>query len=447
MMRSEEKDGDVETDTLAAQVISSSASATTTGRPEYVRRFRSKSDLVRLLDLPEKPLLVIPDKIIEDESIHGAPVASSDLVVTEMQHQEVVSRIRVRGGNRKTKSDLVLMLNLPDEPEEVKLRRQREREMILNFGYANSLGYEDLAYAEAIQKHGTQRVRIASGISDMLIKGEIEEKKDDDADFVLNHKGLISEEANELLRKYGKNELPEKADPKWLIFFRLLTQPMAIMLWLAVIIEAAIQNWVDMLILLLIQFVNAGISYYETTKAGDAIAALKNSLRPTATVKRDGSFQVIDGSLLVPGDTVLLASGSAIPADCRLNHGEIEVDQAALTGESLPVTFYMNDSCKMGSTVVRGEVEATVEFTGANTFFGKTASLLQENHEPSHLQKMLMKIMVVLVGMSVTLCIINFIYLVTSGETVKEALSFTIVLLVASIPLAIEIVTTTTLVS
>ena len=66
----------------------------------------------------------------------------------------------------------------------------------------------------------------------------------------------------------------------------------------------------------------------------------------------------------------------AIPADCRVNGSEIDVDQAALTGESLPVTFYKGDSCKMGSTVVRGEVEATVEFTGINTFYGKVASLL-----------------------------------------------------------------------
>ncbi len=73
---------------------------------------------------------------------------------------------------------------------------------------------------------------------------------------------------------------------------------------------------------------------------------------------------------------MLLASGSAVPADCRVNEGEIDVDEAALTGESLPVTKFQTDACKMGSTVVRGEVEGTVEFTGANTFFGKTAALL-----------------------------------------------------------------------
>ncbi len=106
-----------------------------------------------------------------------------------------------------------------------------------------------------------------------------------------------------------------------------------------------------------------------------------------------------------------------------MNSGEIDVDQAALTGESLPVTFYKGDSCKMGSTVVRGEVEATVEFTGIDTFFGKTASLLASTGEVSHLQKVLMSFMMILVGLSVTLCLISFIYLLVEKVPVKEALS------------------------
>ena len=92
--------------------------------------------------------------------------------------------------------------------------------------------------------------------------------------------------------------------------------------------------------------------------------------------------------------------------------------KAALTGESLPVTMYKGDSVKMGSTVVRGEVEGTVEFTCAETFFGKTASLLEDTGELSHLQKILMTIMYVLVGVSLTLSIIYFVYLLVSGESV-----------------------------
>ena len=122
---------------------------------------------------------------------------------------------------------------------------------------------------------------------------------------------------------------------------------MPILIWIAAIIEAGIQNWVDMAILLLIQLANASIGFYEITKAGDAVAALKASLKPIATVKRDGKWQNINATQVVPGDMVLLACGSAIPADCRVNAGTIDVDQAALTGESLPVTMYKGDSCKM----------------------------------------------------------------------------------------------------
>jgi len=206
-----------------------------------------------------------------------------------------------------------------------------------------------------------------------------------------------------------------------------------------------------MSILLFIQFANAGIAFYEVNKAGDAVEALKASLKPEATVKRDGKWRNIAARELVPGDLVLLASGAAVPADCRVNPNEqgnatVDVDQSQLTGESLPVTVYMSDKCLMGSTVARGEAEGTVEFTGADTFFGKTASLLSGPAENSNLQNILITIMIVLVIMSLTLCSIVYFYLVWyQNTTVVESLSFVVVLMVASIPLAIEIVTTTTL--
>ncbi|TFJ85011.1 hypothetical protein NSK_003435 [Nannochloropsis salina CCMP1776] len=261
----------------------------------------------------------------------------------------------------------------------------------------------------------------------------------------LHSEGLSSALAAELLKKFGRNELPEKKKPKWLIFAEQLYQPMPLMIWAAIIIEAAIESWPDMGILLAIQFMNASLSYYETTKAGDAVAALKASLKPVAYVKRDGKFLSMDAALLVPGDLVLLGSGGAVPADCVVMDSQIDVDQAALTGESLPVTMFKGDSVKMGSTVVRGEVEATVEATGANTFFGRTASLLSGGDEVSNLQKLLIRIMIILVVLSMALCGIAFGYLLGRGETVRDALSFTVVLLVASIPIAIEIVCTTTL--
>mmetsp|Transcript_29232 Transcript_29232/g.59858 ORF Transcript_29232/g.59858 Transcript_29232/m.59858 type:complete len:1035 (+) Transcript_29232:497-3601(+) len=364
--------------------------------------------------------------------------------------QEEILNAAAKSGRKKTKSDVAAMMALGflDGGIDNVVPRKRQissSDVVTKFGYAPQLGYEDLRMAEAVIHLGTTRERESSNISDMVMKNIIEVTPKEEEQFPFNHVGLTSAEAAALLVKYGKNELPEKVTPKWLVLLQQFWAPMPIMIWIAIIIEIGIQNFIDMGILLLIQFTNASISFYELNKAGNAVAALKSSLKPMATCKRDGGWQVMDATLLVPGDLVLLGSGSAIPADCRVNSSEIDVDQAALTGESLPVTFYKGDSCKMGSTVVRGEVEATVEFTGVNTFFGKTASLLQESNEHSHLQKMLMRIMFILVGLSVSLCLINFIYLMAEGEGLKESLSHTIVLLVASIPLAIEIVTNTTL--
>ena len=217
------------------------------------------------------------------------------------------------------------------------------------------------------------------------------------------------------------------------------------MIWLAAITEAGIQNWPDMGILLGIQFLNASLGFYEITKAGNAVAELQKSLKPEATVKRDGKWAKIHARYVVPGDLVLLGSGSAIPADCLVNDGRIEVDQSAMTGESMAVTMYRGSSCKMGSMVTRGEVEATVQHTGENTFFGKTATMLQGSNEVGNLQKVLMKIMMILVILSFLLSGIVFIFLLSKGADVTDSISFTVVLIVASIPIAIEIVCTTTL--
>ena len=92
-------------------------------------------------------------------------------------------------------------------------------------------------------------------------------------------------------------------------------------------------------------------------------------------------------SQVVPGDLVMLGAGAAVPADCKVNGGRIEVDQAALTGESLPVKTTAGGEPKMGSTIVRGEVEATVEATGSRTFLGKTAAMIGSVDERSRFEK------------------------------------------------------------
>jgi cation transport ATPase len=101
---------------------------------------------------------------------------------------------------------------------------------------------------------------------------------------------------------------------------------------IAAIVEYAIKSWLVGSILIVVLVLNASIGWYETRKAGNAVAALKSGLKPEASCKRDGKMATLDAKDLVPGDCVLLGSGSAVPADCMVNEGTIEVDQAALTG-------------------------------------------------------------------------------------------------------------------
>ena len=192
---------------------------------------------------------------------------------------------------------------------------------------------------------------------------------------------------------------------------------MPIMLWSAAILEFKLGNYAGVGILLGFQFINAGLSYYETSKAGNVVAAWKASLKPLAFVKRDGRWQNMDATLLVPGDLVKLAAGSAVPADCYVNEGELELDQSILTGQYQEVKFRPGDICKMGTLVVRGEVDGTVQTTGVNTSFGQPAAILRsiENVEGS-LPTSLLGMMKVLIYLPVSLCVISFTSLVINDE-------------------------------
>ena len=280
-----------------------------------------------------------------------------------------------------------------------------------------------------------------------ILQRSHELKRDEEETFELNDgTGLSSERAARLLTEHGPNELPEKHRSLLLVAAEILFAPMPLMIWAAIIILAAIEQFLDMGILIFVQFANCGISLYEVTKSESAINALKSTLKPYAQVKRDGRWQEIAAKLLVPSDLVRLYGGRTVPADCCLHSSSLQIDQSQLTGESLPVIMYGGDLCKMGSTVLRGASEASVVLTGAKTYFGKAATLLNQKERKSNLQKTVLIVVTVLTALSITLCSIALVWLLVGEEQeVRESLSFVVVLLVASIPIAIEIIMTTTL--
>ena len=260
--------------------------------------------------------------------------------------------------------------------------------------------------------------------------------------------GLTTTEAIELLTVYGPNTLLSEKTPSWRVFLKHLYKPMQIITWAAIIMEFSLQNWSSACTLLIIQLTNVVVGYYEDFNARNITNTHKTNIKPMATVKRDGAWTTIHSSLLVPGDLIKLNTGSTVLADCTINEGDINVDESTITGESLPVTMHTSDMPKMGSVVVHGEAQATVQFTGSNTFLGKTKLFIPQNKTKfDTIYCILSKIALVLTLISIVLCLILIIYLVIFIKIpFRGIMKFIAVLFVVSIPITIEMVTNSILV-
>ncbi len=205
--------------------------------------------------------------------------------------------------------------------------------------------------------------------------------------------GLTQAEAQKRLTQYGPNELREKKTNPFLKFLSYFWGPIPWMIEVAVILSGVVRHWPDFGIILLLLLANAVVGFWEEHQAGNAIKALKAQLAIKARVKRDGKWINPPARELVPGDVIRLRLGDIVPADARLLEGDpIEVDQSALTGESLPVERKAGEAVFSGSIVRQGEIDALVYGTGKNTYFGKTASLMEGTHTVSHFQKAVLKI-------------------------------------------------------
>ena len=254
--------------------------------------------------------------------------------------------------------------------------------------------------------------------------------------------------------EWGFNELPSKTRHPLLVFLSYFWGPMPVMIWIAAGVElakasAGYGGWEDFTVLMMLQFANATVGYIEERNAGDAIAALKAQLAPQCHVCRDGKWETVPARELVPGDLIEIKLGDVVPADATLLPGmQMQVDQSALTGESLPVNIHPGDKLKMGSAIKRGESKAVVVATGLNTFFGKAAGLIASVESHGRFQKILFNITLILLVLCLVIAAIIFVKLqfFTQGSgTVMKNLSIVIVILVASIPIAIEVVCTSTL--
>jgi H+-transporting ATPase len=258
--------------------------------------------------------------------------------------------------------------------------------------------------------------------------------------------GLSAAEAQRRLAQYGYNELPEKEVNPLLKFLSYFWGPIAWMIEAAAVLSGLIRHWADFAIIMLLLVGNAVVGFCEEHQAGNAIAALKARLALEARVKRGGAWTVLRARELVPGDVIRVRLGDVVPADAQLLGGDpIEVDQSALTGESLPVTRQSGEAVYSGSIIRQGETDALVYATGTHTYFGKTAQLVQTAHTVSHFQRAVLKIGDFLIVIAIVLVALILGVALVRGERITTTLEFALVLTVAAIPAAMPTVLSVTM--
>jgi H+-transporting ATPase len=258
--------------------------------------------------------------------------------------------------------------------------------------------------------------------------------------------GLTQGEAAKRLTKDGPNELPEKKTNPLLKFLSYFWGPIPWMIEVAVILSGIVKHWPDFFIILVLLMSNAVVGFWEEREAGNAIAALKAKLATKTRVKRDGKWVSPPARELVPGDVIQLRLGDIVPADARLLDGDpMSVDQSALTGESLPATRKPGDAVFSGSIVRRGQNSALVYATGTNTYFGRTAQLVEQAHTVSHFQKAVLKIGNYLIILAVCLVAVIIGFAIYRGDPILTTLQFALVLTVAAIPVAMPTVLSVTM--
>ena len=293
--------------------------------------------------------------------------------------------------------------------------------------------------------------------------------------FSTTPEGLSSQEAQQRLERDGKNKLDAPPGKSLLRrFFEQLTDPMIIILLAAAAISGVLavvegESFADVIIILAVVIINAVLGVYQESKAEKAIEALQEMSAATSKVLRDGKIVTIHSEDLVVGDVVVLEAGDAVPADGRLIHNaSLKIEEAALTGESVPVTKFIDtinlaegtndvplgdrkNMVYMGSTVVYGRGMAVITATGMDTEMGKIADALVKAEEgQTPLQIKLSQLSKLLTWLVLGICVVIFaVQILRAGgfgfEVALDSFMVAVSLAVAAIPEGLAAVVTVVL--
>ncbi|KAH9734186.1 ATPase 11 plasma membrane-type-related [Citrus sinensis] len=263
-----------------------------------------------------------------------------------------------------------------------------------------------------------------------------------------NQEGLSTEAAEQRLSIFGSNKLEEKRESKILKFLGFMWNPLSWVMEAAAIMAIVLANgggkppeWQDFIGITTLLLINSTVCFIQENNAGAASAALMARLAPKSKVLRDGRWKEEDAAILVPGDVISVKLGDIIPADARLLEGDpLEIDQSALTGESIPVSKGPGDCVHSGSTCKQGEIQAVVIATGIHTFLGRAVHLVDTKN---HILTAVGKYCICSIALGLILEII-VMYAVQHREY-RTGLDNLLVLLIGGIPIAMPTVLSVTM--
>ncbi|MEO0887998.1 MAG: HAD-IC family P-type ATPase, partial [Cyanobacteria bacterium J06648_10] len=269
--------------------------------------------------------------------------------------------------------------------------------------------------------------------------------------------GLTAEEVARRYTQYGWNELPiQPGQPAWMRFLLQFHDPLLYILLIAGAVKAALGSWTNAFVIWGVTLINAVIGYVQEAKAKGAIASLAKAVTTEATVLREGQTLQIPSRELVPGDVVLLTSGDKVPADIRLSKARnLQVDESALTGESVPIGKAVDllsakaslaeriNMAYAGSFVTFGQGRGVVIATADKTEVGKISESMQQRVNLSTpLTRKFAKFSRILLYCVLTLAALTFAIGLGQNESWSDMFEAAVALAVSAIPEGLPAVVT-----
>ena len=249
--------------------------------------------------------------------------------------------------------------------------------------------------------------------------------------------GLTVAEAQKRLRQFGPNRVAEERRHPLRAFFSKFWAPIPWMLEATIVLEVLVRKRDEAIIIAGLLVFNAILSFIQENQANRALGLLRSRLSVHARVLRETRWQLIPADQLVPGDVIRLRLGDLAPADVRVFEGVVQADESELTGESLPVEKSAGTAVFAGSRIRHGEANGEVTATGPRTYFGKTAELVKTAKTGSHLQEIIFAIVKDLIILDAVLVAALLMYAGFTHLPWSEVLPFALILLVASVPVAL----------